>query len=210
LPGEVPGIVHEVSQWSKVTIAQLPMGHGIAVNRMQMMMAMAAIANDGWLLRPMLVSRLEDREGQVMAHYTPQPVRQVISTNTARQMVRALKTVTAAGGTATQAALEHHVVAGKTGTAQKPGPGGYMPGKYIASFVGFFPADNPQLCIGVFFDEPHKGHYGGAVAAPVFQRIAAKAAAYLGLPPDDSGIVLDAPTGEEGPPGGIRTAYQMN
>jgi len=210
LPGEVPGIVHDVSEWSKVTIAQLPMGHGIAVNRMQMMMAMAAVANDGWLLRPMVVSRLEDRQGQVMAQYTPQPVRQVISTNASRQMVRALKTVPQPGGTAPQAALDHYTVAGKTGTAQKPGPGGYMPGKFIASFIGFFPADNPQLCIGVFMDEPHDGHFGGVVAAPVFKRIAEKSAAYLGLPADDAGNVLNTGVAEESPGGAIRTAYRMN
>ena len=97
------------------------MGQGIAVTRLQMMMAMCAIANKGWLMRPMLVDRLEDREGNVVAQYSPQRVRQVISEAAAKQMVKALKTVVSPEGTAPKAALEHYTVAGKTGTAQKVG-----------------------------------------------------------------------------------------
>jgi len=184
LPGEVGGIVHDVKDWSKVTIAQLPMGHGIAVTRMQMTMAMCAVANNGLMMRPMLVDRLEDRQGSITVKYAPQAGRQVIRPEAARQMVQALKTVPRKGGTAPRAAMDYYTVAGKTGTAQKPGPGGYMPGKYIASFIGFFPADKPEICIGIFFDEPHDGHYGGVVAAPVFKRVGERAAAYLGLAPD--------------------------
>ncbi len=184
LPGEVKGIVHEVKDWSKVTIAQIPMGHGIAVTRLQMAMAMCAIANDGWLMRPMLVQRLEDREGRVVARYTPQRVRQVISAQAARQTVAALKTVVSSEGTAPKAALEHYSVAGKTGTAQKAGVGGYMPGKYISSFIGFFPADNPELCITIVMDEPRQGYYGGQTAAPLFRQVAERAANYLNIRPD--------------------------
>ncbi len=185
LPGEVGGIVHDVKKWSKVTIAQLPMGHGIAVTRMQMTLAMCAIANQGVMMRPMLVDRLVDPDGSVAIKYCAQPARQVISPEAARDMVRALKTVTQKGGTATAAAMEHYTVAGKTGTAQKAGAGGYMPGKYVSSFIGFLPADDPEICIGIFYDEPHKGgYYGGVTAAPVFKRVGERAAAYLGLVPD--------------------------
>ena len=189
LPGEVPGIVHHVKNWSKVSIAQIPMGQGVAVTRLQMMMAMCAIANNGWLMRPMLVDRLEDRNHKVVAKYSPQRVRQVISESAARLMVTALKTVVSTNGTAPKAALDHYTVAGKTGTAQKSGgPAGYLPGKYFSSFVGFFPADNPELCISVMMDEPdmHKGYYGGQTAAPIFKQIAERAANYLNIQPEDA------------------------
>jgi cell division protein FtsI/penicillin-binding protein 2 len=187
LPGEVSGIVHPLKKWTKVSIAQIPMGQGIAVTRLQMMMAMCALANQGVLMRPMLVSRLEDRDYNVVARFAPQRVRQVISESAAKEMVTALKTVVSAEGTAPKAALEHYTVAGKTGTAQKPAEhGGYATGKYFASFIGFFPADNPELCISVMMDEPdvHKGYYGGQTAAPVFKEIAEKAANYLNIHPD--------------------------
>lgn len=184
LQGEVSGIVHPVKNWSKVSIAQIPMGHGVAVTRLQMTMAMCAIANNGALMRPMLVDRLEDRHGNVVARYAPHRVRQVVSEPSAKMMVTALKTVVSSEGTAARAELEHYTVAGKTGTAQKPGPGGYMPGKYIASFIGFFPADNPELCISIFLDEPRQGYYGGQAAAPVFKQVAERAANYLSIPPD--------------------------
>jgi cell division protein FtsI/penicillin-binding protein 2 len=160
------------------------MGHGIAVTRLQMVMAMCAIANRGVLMRPMLVDRIEDRNGNVVAKYSPQRVRQVISESAAKSTVTALKTVVSPEGTAPKAMLEHYSAAGKTGTAQKAGVGGYLPGKYISSFMGFFPADNPELCISIVMDEPKKGYYGGQIAAPVFKQIAERAANYLNIRPD--------------------------
>ena len=191
LIGEVGGIVHPLKKWSKVSIAQIPMGQGIAVTSLQMMMAMCAIANKGWLMRPMLVDRLEDRDHQLATKYAPQRVRQVISETAAQQMVKALKTVVSPEGTAAGAALAHYTVAGKTGTAQKSGPGGYLPDKFFASFVGFFPADNPEVCISVMMDEPQHGHYGGKVAGPVFKQIAESVANYLNIRPEDGEL---APT----------------
>ena len=185
LQGEVSGIFHPLKAWSKVSIAQIPMGQGIAATRLQMTMAMCAIANGGWLMRPMLVDRLEDTNHRVVAKYTPQRVRQVISESTDKLMVKALKTVVSSEGTAPMAALEHYTVAGKTGTAQKAEHGVYVPGKYFSSFIGFFPADKPELCISVTMDEPKDGHYGGDTAAPVFKQIAERAANYLNLRPED-------------------------
>jgi cell division protein FtsI/penicillin-binding protein 2 len=184
LPGEVKGELHPTKDWSKVSIVQIPMGHGVAVTRLQILYAMGAIANHGLLMRPQVVSRLEDQEGRVVAKYDPQPVRQVITPEAAALMVRALKTVVTKDGTAYKARLEHYTVAGKTGTAQKPVPGGYSSDKYIASFLGFFPADNPELCIGVVMDDPKGGHFGGEVCGPVFQQMAEKAANYLNIHPD--------------------------
>jgi cell division protein FtsI/penicillin-binding protein 2 len=184
LPGEVRGIVHDVKDWSKVSIAQIPMGQGVAVTQLQITMAMSALANHGWLMQPMLVHRLEDREGNVVARYLPQRVRQVVGETAAKQMVTALKKVVSPEGTAPKAALEHYSVAGKTGTAQKAGVGGYVPGKHVASFIGFFPADYPELCISIVMDEPRHGYYGGQTAAPLFRQVAERAANYLNIGPD--------------------------
>jgi cell division protein FtsI (penicillin-binding protein 3) len=116
-------------------------------------------------------------------------VRQVISESTARLMVQALKTVVSPQGTAPKAALEHYTVAGKTGTAVKVENRVYV-NKYFSSFLGFFPADNPELCISITLDEPKDGHYGGSVAGPVFKQIAEAAANYLNIHPEDGEIPL--------------------
>lgn len=182
LPGEIGGWVHPVKDWTKVSIAQIPMGQGVAITSMQMCMAMSAIANKGVLMKPILLDRLEDNGGNVVARYAPQPVRRVISEEAAREMIEALKTVPTKDGTAPKAAMEHYTVAGKTGTAQKVP---YHLNKFYASFIGFFPADNAEICIYVSMDDP-KGHLhqGGQVAAPVFKEIAEKAANYLNIRPD--------------------------
>ena len=184
LPGEARGILYPVKKWSKVSIAQIPMGHGVAVTRLQMLMAMAAIANDGWLMRPMIVSRLEDHDGNVVQRYQPQCVRRVINETTDKLMIEALKPVATKDGTAEGAAMKNYVVAGKTGTAQKAENGVYVSGKYLSSFIGFFPADDPQICISVVMDEPKEGYYGGQVCGPVFRDIAERCASYLNIPPD--------------------------
>ena len=183
LPGEVRGILHPVRNWGKLSISRIPMGHEIAATPLQLVMAMSAMANGGNLMRPLLVDRLVDRDGNVVMQYEPTVVRKVIHDETAQQMVKTLITVVSAEGTARQAWLENYTVAGKTGTAQKPSKTrrGYEDGKYFSSFIGFLPAENPKLCIGVFVDEPNNGHYGGVVAGPAFKVIAEKSANYLGL-----------------------------
>jgi cell division protein FtsI/penicillin-binding protein 2 len=193
LQGEIGGIVHPVKKWSKVSIARIPMGQGIAVTSLQMMMAMCAIANKGVLMQPMLVERLEDRDHIVVDKYSPQRVRRVISEAAAEEMVTALKTVVTKG-TAIKAAMTNYTVAGKTGTAEKSGgPEGYLKGKYFASFIGFFPADNPEICISVVMDEPKHGYYGGQIVAPVFKQIAEAAANYLNIRPEN-GEAAPAPS----------------
>jgi cell division protein FtsI/penicillin-binding protein 2 len=184
LPGEARGFLYPVKDWSKVSLAQIPMGHGVAVTRLQMLDAMAAIANGGWLMQPMIVSRLQEHDGRVVERYAPQRVRQVISEAASRDMVEALKTVPTKDGTAAEAGLKNYVVAGKTGTAQKAEHGVYVSGKYISSFIGFFPADHPEICISVVMDEPKEGYYGGKVCGPVFRDIAERCASYLNIPPD--------------------------
>jgi cell division protein FtsI/penicillin-binding protein 2 len=183
LPGEISGTVHAVTNWTKVSIAQIPMGQGVAVTSLQMVMAMCAIANDGVRMRPMLVSRLDEPGGKTAVQFEPQPVRRVARPEVIRDMVKALKTVPTKVGTAPEARLDHYTVAGKTGTANKAENGVYV-AKFYSSFIGFFPADNPELCISVVMDEPKDGHYGGDVAAPIFRAIAERAANYLNLKPD--------------------------
>jgi cell division protein FtsI/penicillin-binding protein 2 len=186
LGGESAGIVHPVDKWSKLSLSRVPIGQGVAATPLQMTLAMCAMANNGLLMRPMLVDHTEDENGHVVTAYKPVPVHQVVGERAVRDVVRALKTVVSKSGTAAKAALEHYTVAGKTGTAQKPGPGGYLQGKYFSSFIGFFPADSPELCLGVFVDEPdlRTGYYGGQVAAPVFRRMAERIAVCLNVRPD--------------------------
>lgn len=183
LPGEIKGLLHPYKKWNKLSISRIPMGHEIAATPIQLTMAMSAVANGGRLMRPMLVEKLTDREGKPVVQYEPAEVRKVIRDEAAEQMVEALITVVSPNGTARQAWLENYLVAGKTGTAQKPAKNrrGYEPGKYFASFIGFLPARKPELCIGVFVDEPHNGYYGGVVAGPAFKEIAEKSANYLGI-----------------------------
>lgn len=184
LPGESPGVVHPLNGWNKLSISRIPMGHEVQVTPLQNVIAMSTIANRGKLMRPMLVDRLEDTQGHVVAKYQPQMVRQVITADAAREMVEALKTVVSKDGTAVKAKLDYYTVAGKTGTAQKAEHGVYISGKYFSSFIGFFPADDPELCISVVLDEPKNGYYGGQTAAPFFHNIAVKAANYLNIRPE--------------------------
>jgi len=188
LPGESRGILNPLKDWTKISIAQIPMGQGVAVTRLQMAMAMSAIANGGVLMRPKLVDRLTDSEGNVVAQYPPVRVRQVVSESTAKQMTEALKGVVD-HGTAIKAALTNIniTVAGKTGTAQVAENGTYAKGKHIASFIGYFPADNPEICISIVVDEPNEAgnaYFGGSTAAPIFHKVAEQVASYLNIRPD--------------------------
>jgi len=188
LLGERNGLVYPVKRWGKLAITRIPMGYGVMVTPLQTVMMMSAIANGGQLMEPRILSKLQDGEGRVVAEYLPKPVRQVVSRKTAEEITVALKTVVAPGGTARRAQLSHYTVAGKTGTAEKVIEGHYSKDLHYSSFVGFFPTDEPQLCIMVAVDEPPKGmHYGGTAAGPVFKEIAEKTASYLGITPDKVG-----------------------
>lgn len=176
LPFERPGRVFPPSKWSAISPTRVAIGYEVGVTPMQMAMAMSAIANQGRLMRPILVERIEDAEGKVLSQARPEMLRQVIRPATAAEMVRALKAVVAAGGTGRLAGLEGIPVAGKTGTALKAGSHGYDRTRYTASFCGFFPADAPEVCILVVFDEPKSEHAGGRTAAPTFRNIAARIA----------------------------------
>ena len=184
LPGEVRGTVHPVPKWNGLSISRIPMGHEIACTPLQMVMAMSAMANGGTLMRPIIVDSLVDSEGKIVAKSQPTVVRRVVTESTAQKLVTALKATVSTNGTGLRAKLPYYTVAGKTGTAQKIVNGQYVRNKHYSSFIGFFPADNPELCISVVLDDPKNGYYGSTAAAPVFQRIAERAANYLAIPPE--------------------------
>ncbi len=184
LPAERSGTLRTVDKWSGLSISRVPIGYEIAVTPLQITMAMCAIANGGWMMSPMLVQHLTDKQGNIVMQYHPQRIRRAISEEAALDMTAALETVVQKGGTAPRARLEHYTVAGKTGTARKYIPKvGYTRSKYYASFIGFLPSESPEIVISVIFNEPKGSIYGGVISGPVFQRIATKLANYLNITP---------------------------
>ncbi|HMJ90168.1 MAG TPA: penicillin-binding protein 2 [Candidatus Acidoferrum sp.] len=185
LTGEVRGVLPKMKDWKPIHLSRIPIGQGVSATPIQTAMAVAAVANGGVLMRPMIVDRLVDDKGHTVMKYQSQSVRRVISYAAAVATTAAMKTVVEKG-TADKAALEHYTVAGKTGTAQKVVGGDYSHDKYYASFIGFFPTDEPELLIYISCDEPVKksGYYGGTVCAPVFKRIAERTANFLNIKPD--------------------------
>jgi cell division protein FtsI/penicillin-binding protein 2 len=182
LPGEVSGIAHPLSRWSKLSITRIPMGHEIAVTPLQMIMALNAVANGGRLMKPLIVKSVVDQDGHTILQYQPQQVAQCIFPRASILMTTALRKVVTPEGTAPRAAVEGYDVAGKTGTAQKVENGQYVH-KYYSSFIGYLPASDPEISILVSLDDPEAGYYGGSVAGPVFRAVAEKVAQYLGIPP---------------------------
>ena len=181
LPGEVSGVVWPYHRWGEIEASNICFGQGVTVTGIQLAFALGAIANNGRLMKPFLVRQILDQKGNPVKQFSPQPVRQVISPETARLMRTLLGRVTETGGTATQAVIEGVSIGGKTGTAQKVSSGHYEPGKYISTFVGFLPVEAPSLVIMVVIDEPKGSHYGGVVAAPVFKGIAEQSLSILGI-----------------------------
>ena len=152
---------------------------------MQVHAATSVIANDGVLMEPMLAKRVFDRFGNDVVRFNPKAKRRVISTDVAATVAEMLADVVGEKGTARRAAIDNYAVAGKTGTTQKIVNGANSRQHHVASFSGFFPADNPALVVTVVVDEPQlKGvGYGGSVAAPAFRNIAEACIAYLGIRP---------------------------
>jgi cell division protein FtsI (penicillin-binding protein 3) len=183
---ERSGVVKPVGSWSDMDTLAACFGQGLSVSVLQLTSAVAAIANDGFLMKPYLIQEITDREGHLVKRFQPFRVRRVVSSETARTLTRMLERVVAKGGTGAQAALTGYRVAGKTGTAQKIDPHGtgYARDRHTAAFVGFVPARNPRIVISVIVDEPKGSYYGGVVAAPVFRQIARETLHYLGVSPE--------------------------
>ncbi len=175
LPGETAGLLRPVRNWTRVDTSTIAFGQGVSVTAIQLISALSAIANQGVLMKPYIVRGFVDKQGQVIKKYDPTPVRQVISPQTARRMVTLMTRVVGdPDGTGKNARIENVNVAGKTGTSQKFdfARRAYSSERVRTSFMGFFPAEDPQVAILVVLDEPQRDKWGGVAAAPVFKNIA--------------------------------------
>ncbi|MBI5503350.1 MAG: transpeptidase family protein [Deltaproteobacteria bacterium] len=189
--GERRGLVLPPDKWRKIHNTTISFGQGISVTALQLATAYATLANDGVRMQPRIVQRVTDQYGSTLKYFPLQEERRVVSAEVARQMRQMMATVVAKGGTAARAQIDGVPAAGKTGTAQKAEHGGYSSDRWLASFAGFFPVENPRVVVVIMIDEP-KGavHYGGLIAAPVFKAIAEDSLDYLGVerelpPPSD-------------------------
>jgi cell division protein FtsI (penicillin-binding protein 3) len=201
-PGESPGIVIPRSGWSGSTIATIPIGQGIAVTALQMAAAFSTIANDGVWVEPKLLYATMGAKGGVESSSPPADER-VISARTARKMKKILRNVVHEG-TGTQAEIPGYHAAGKTGTAQKPLPGGGYGSSYTSSFAGFAPAREPEIVAIVVLDEPSP-IWGGWTAAPTFKTIMEFALRHLGVSP--TGNAEKAARAIEAAHNGLAPAY---
>ncbi|MFM9001314.1 MAG: peptidoglycan D,D-transpeptidase FtsI family protein [Opitutia bacterium] len=183
---EVPGLLIPPKSWDGLTISRMPMGHSVSVTAIQMHMAMSVVAADGLLMQPQLVLRVEDSATrQAVLNYPPRSRGRALSPDTARRLAGMLREVCGKGGTAPAADIPGYEVAGKTGTTQKIVGGRYSSAHHVASFCGFFPAQDPRLAVTVIIDEPQGEGvgYGGKVSAPIFREVAEKCIRWLDIPP---------------------------
>ncbi len=183
LPGEVRGILRPPHKWSKYSLAAIPIGQEVAVTPIQAICALAAIANGGWYVRPYLLKEIKDSQGISVRKIKPQG-RRIVSKNTAMTLTSILKEVIEEGGTGPLARVYNYTVAGKTGTGQKVVNGRYSHSKFLSSFIGYAPAENPKVIVLVMVDEPKPLYYGSLVAAPAFREITRRILSYLEVPPD--------------------------
>jgi cell division protein FtsI (penicillin-binding protein 3) len=185
---ETAGLLMHHKHWKDIDTAAISFGHGVSASAVQLITAFSAIANDGVLMQPRIVQAITDQQGQILRQFPPEEVRRAVSPQTAATLKEILQTVMLPGGTGVNAALDGYSACGKTGTARKIDENGnYTNDRHVASFIGFAPADNPQVAVLVVIDEPKAQIYGGAVAAPVFKKIAQSALGYLNVPPQPVG-----------------------
>ena len=186
LPGETRGLSKPVSRWSKVSIGAISMGQEIGISPVQLTGIISTMANDGvWVAPRIVATTTEPRQAPHTFVYQPAVERRVISPMTAAQMRLMLEGVVL-HGTGKRAALEGYTAGGKTGTAQRVDPAthAYSKTKYVASFAGFAPLNNPAITVAVILDSPVGQHQGGQVSAPVFSRVAQQVLAYMNVPRD--------------------------
>jgi cell division protein FtsI (penicillin-binding protein 3) len=189
-PGESSGTLRPRGRpWVQVETAAASFGQGIGVTNLQLAMAVAAIANGGELMEPLVIKKVTTATGEIVREGSPRVRRRVVPRSVAAAMAEMLVAVTEGEGTGVEAAIDGYQVAGKTATAQKtdPATGRYSLDKFIGSFVGFVPAKKPVVAIAVMLDEPMVEHAGGAVAAPIFRRVAQMSLKYMGLTPKGTG-----------------------
>ncbi len=179
LPGEISGMIKEPRLWSKTSIGAIPIGHEVGVTSLQLASALSVIANGGQLMKPYIIEQIRDKQGRIIREQKPVLIRKVISLDTAMRVTKMLAGVVEEG-TGKMAKTQGLTSAGKTGTAQKIEPNGtYSHNKFIASFIGFAPVEDPLVTIVVSVDDPHPVYFGGVVAAPVFKNVAADTVRYL-------------------------------
>jgi cell division protein FtsI (penicillin-binding protein 3) len=199
-PGETNGSMLPHKRWSNIDTSAISFGQGFSVSAIQLISGISTIANDGMLMKPMLIKKIISNQGHDLQVFSPTKLRQVVSPKTANQVKTMMNLVVQEEGTGTKAAMEGYKVCGKTSTAQKArkGKAGYETNKYIAGFAGFAPQENPELAILVVIDEPKRQHYGGDVAAPAFKTIMAQSFNYLNIAPEPTRTMIAAVTkGEE-------------
>lgn len=184
LPGEAAGFIRAPSQWSKTSPYNIPIGQEVQVTALQMVTALAVIANGGFLVQPYVIDRVEDQAGVLIDQKKPRIKHQVLRPEAAKIM-RDILVEAVEGGTGKSARIEGVPVGGKTGTAQKilENARGYSHSRFMSSFVGFAPADDPKFVMIVVFDDPRPSYYGGTVAAPVFKEVMEAAFFTLGYVP---------------------------
>lgn len=183
LLGEASGIVRDINSIGPVELANISFGQGISVTPIQLITAVSAIINDGYLMEPRIAKKLVDNEGNTIHEFQPRVVRQVISKETSAVMRQILESVVT-DGSGRGAYIPGYKVGGKTGTAQKAESGKYVPGKYVSSFIGFAPSNDPKITVLVVIDEPGgESYYGGVIATPVVKSIISDTLRYLDVKP---------------------------
>ncbi len=179
LPGEISGMLKEPKLWSKTSIGAVPIGQEVGVTVLQLVAAISCIANNGILTRPFIVKYIKDKQGEVIKEFYPDSIRNVITADIAAR-IKAILAGVIENGTGKLAKVSGYTAAGKTGTGQKLEPDGrYSHRKFLASFIGFVPVDDPKLAIAVVVDEPRPSYFGGTVCAPVFKRVAEDSLRYF-------------------------------
>ncbi|ORT99237.1 Cell division protein FtsI (Peptidoglycan synthetase) [Anaerovibrio sp. JC8] len=209
LPGEASGMLFETDKMLDSDIATMSIGQSIAVTPLQLVTAMSAIANDGVLLKPHIVKNITNADGSMYKENGREEVRRVLSSATDKTLMGLLEQVVATGG-GQKAQVKGYRVAGKTGTAQKinKDTAGYMDGRYIASFCGFAPVEDPQLVVLVIIDDPSAGaFYGGQIAAPVAGEIFSQLLRYKHIEPSSDPFAdMDKEHGQKAPQPAVKTA----
>jgi cell division protein FtsI/penicillin-binding protein 2 len=170
MPGEAEGILRKPSTYNQLSKAFLSFGYGIAVTPLQIITAYSALINGGTLFKPYLVKSITDYKGNIIEENHPTKIRTVINKSTS-DIMKDIMVGVVEKGTGIAAQLDNVLVGGKTGTSQKLENGSYSSRKHNSSFVGFFPADNPQIICMILVNAPEVGKYGGLVAAPIFREV---------------------------------------
>ncbi len=185
LAGETKGSFASCSQWQGDSMLSIPIGHEVSFSAIQMTSIISGLINDGVLMKPYLVRRVCDVDGNTIKDFEPEIKKRLIG-KTASRILRKLLEGVVEFGTGEKAQVEGYRVGGKTGTAAKwdSEEGHYSKSKYLSSFIGFAPVDDPVIIVTVWIDEPKKAKYGGTIAAPVFSRICRDTLFYMGIPKD--------------------------